>query len=464
MSEIVKFNDREYTFNCGFYSYRSNVFNTGVNSTLAPISYNTLQELVINDSLFRTFLDAKLTIKTIDSGAESTPLLNFQFFSNNNNGVLLQIQPVELNGSTPLFLQQNTLEFYSVIEDQSVYGPNTGKNQLQHFTLQDTKEARLKETKVASVGINKADITKYAGDNISDIFKRVTGSSVVSAGVAHGNIEYTYPNHFNAFDAINFLIPYNMSMVNTLPVQNILKYDYTLNQLVSFPVVAPFLLADSLYANTETFVLGDDQSAQLSELNTGGSPAGPTPSIILPENRLNTVAYSNINFNIANNDLTPICVMSTSDYYNNIIMLYIDLQEQIKLFDNNIIKQKLAQLYGNDVRLNIDLDNNKLASNKNNYKIVDTNLPITLASDVLKSQLYSSFIFQNMYMTFTVLGQPYRKPGKFINIRPQLLENTGTAAERKLTGQWLVTEVKHIFTGDGKYTNVIQCVKPFVNK
>ena len=115
-------------------------------------------------------------------------------------------------------------------------------------------------------------------------------------------------------------------------------------------------------------------------------------------------------------------------------------------------------------RRNVDLDEHKLQKNKLNYKIINTNLNINLAVDVAKAQLYNSFIFQNMYMVFTVPGQPYREPGKFINIKPLLLENTGTATERKLVGQWLVTEVKHVFTGDGKYNNIIQCVKPFINK
>ena len=76
----------------------------------------------------------------------------------------------------------------------------------------------------------------------------------------------------------------------------------------------------------------------------------------------------------------------------------------------------------------------------------------------------NSFVFQNMYMTIVTKGQPYREPGKFININKQQNLNTGSAADRKLIGQWLVTEVQHIFTGTGTYTNIIQCVKPFINK
>ena len=84
---------------------------------------------------------------------------------------------------------------------------------------------------------------------------------------------------------------------------------------------------------------------------------------------------------------------------------------------------------------------------------------------VAKSQLYNAFIFQNMFLTFTTDGQPYREPGKFINIQKNLqTNNLGSAYERKIIGQWYVTEVKHIITQEGTYKNVFQCVKPFINK
>jgi hypothetical protein len=468
MSELIKFNDREYSFDCGVVSHRlDDALQT--TASLAPISYNTLQELVINDSLFDPFLDATLTIKTKGSGVEATPLLGFQFFSNNNNGVVLKIQPTDIQGTDVFFLTQNTLEFYGVVGDQTVYGSDSSIEQLQQFTLCDVKEARLKETKLAAVNIPSVTQSKSIVKNINNITKRIIGEDILTEGTSDSNninnsFDYVFPSHFNGFDAINFLIPYNISIVNNLPVQNILRYDYTRKHFTSTPVVQPLLTPRAESSNIETFILGGDESVQLPELNRGDAPAAPVPQIISPNNRVNNIAYSNVSYNIANNDLLPICVLNTVNPYNVTSMVYIDLEEQIKLFDNNIIKQDLARIYGNNVRLNVDLDIHKLKNNKLNYKIVNTNLNINTAVDIAKAQLYNSFIFQNMYMVFTVPGQPYREPGKFINIKPLLLQNTGTATERKLVGQWLVTEVKHVFTGDGKYNNIIQCVKPFINK
>lgn len=462
MSELIKFNDREFSFNCGVISQRT-IADTP-NATLAPISYNTLQELVINDSLFDPFLDATLTIKTNGNGVEATPLLGFEFYSNNSNGVVFKIQPTDVIKLNDEFKSKNTLEFYGIICDQTVYGSDSSIEQLQQFKLQDIKEAKLRETKVAAVNIPKVTSQKSIPENIIDITAKIinTSGDILKSNFDEIRFDYTYPNHFNGLDAINFLLPYNIITINGLPIQNVFKYNYTTSTFYNIPVVFPFLNPNIEYSNLETFVVGEDDSAPMPGYNQGAAPQGPSPAVVLPSNKINNIAYNNVNFDIANNDLLPICVMNTVNPLNVTSMVYVDLEEQIKLFDNNIIKQELTRIYGDGVRLNIDIDQSKL--NKLNYKIVNTNLPINVAVDVAKAQLYNSFIFQNMYMTFTVPGQPYREPGKFINIKKTLTENTGSATQRKLIGQWLVTEVKHIFTGNGTYTNVIQCVKPFVNK
>lgn len=483
MSERIKINNRNFLFDCAAVSYRTQTTpgtnipglivseTTNINATVAPIGYNTIQEIVINDSLFDPFIDGAITFKTTNNGIEAIPGVGFEFFSNNNNTIALKIEPEDTSTLTNSneVKKHNIIRFSGTVCESSSYAPETGNSQLHYFKLQDINESRLRQIKVAATLIPKVDGNKYIYENIGDLLNRTInvttlGNNTIALpiGVNKLGFDYTYPNHFNAFDALNFLIPYNLSKVNELPVQNILKYDYTTNQFNNTPITQPFLTANQESANLETFVLGEDESAQLPTLNQGIAPPGPSPDIVLPDNKLNNLSYNNVNYNIANNDLLPICVMNTVNPLNVISMVYIDLQEEIRLFDNNIIKQELARLYGKDVKLNIDIDESKL--NKLNYKIVNTNLDINTAVDVARAQLYNSFIFQNMYMTFVVTGQPYREPGKFINIKKRLLTNTGSAADRKLVGQWLVTEVKHIFSGDGTYKNVIQCVKPFINK
>lgn len=483
MSERIKINNRDFLFDCAAVSYRTQTTpgtnitglitpdKTNINATVAPIGYNIIQEIVINDSLFDPFMDGTITFKTTNNGIEAIPGVGFEFFSNNNNTIALKIEPEDTSTLTSSneVKKHNIIQFSGTICESSSYAPETGNSQLHYFKLQDVNESKLREIKVAAVGIPKVDGTQNIFFNIGNLlgktinaninFNGLLGTGGASTGVG---FNYTYPSHFNAFDALNFLIPYNISKVNELPVQNILKYDYTTKQFNCAPITQPFLTARQQSANLETFVLGEDESAQLPTLNQGIAPPGPSPDIVLPDNKLNNLSYNNVNYNIANNDLLPICVMNTINPLNIVSMVYIDLQKEIQLFDNNIIKQELTRLYGNEVKLNIDIDESKL--NKLNYKIVNTNLDINTAVDVARAQLYNSFIFQNMYMTFVVTGQPYREPGKFINIKKRLLTNTGSAADRKLVGQWLVTEVKHIFSGDGTYKNVIQCVKPFINK
>lgn len=471
MSEVVKFNNRNFIFECGAISNR--ITNSSPDPKIIPISFNAIGEIVINDSLFDPFLDATLTLKTTNNGLEATPLLNFEFFANNNNTISFKIEPEDTATLEGEVKGHNIIGFRGIICHSDAYGPDTSVGQLHFFKLTDYREAILRQTKLAAIQIPKVDVNYNISQNIDNITRKVLNIGVNAGDEQSSNyiaendtggikFDYVYPNHFNAFDAINFLIPYNITDVGELPIQNIFKYNYTFDIFGSIPITQVFQNPYSGESNLETFIIGEDQIETNSALNTNEAPRGPNSTILLPDNKINNIAYNNIHFDVANNDLLPICVMNTVNPLNVVSMVYIDLEEQIKLFDKNIIKDNLAQLYGRDVKLNIDIDQSK--TGKQNYKIFNTNFNIDTAVKVAKAQLYNSFIFQNMYMTITTKGQPYREPGKFININKQQNLNTGSAADRKLIGQWLVTEVKHIFTGNGTYTNVIQCVKPFVNK
>jgi len=471
MSEIVKFNNRNFIFECGAISNR--VTNGSPDPKIIPISYNTIGEIVVNDSLFDPFLDGSITLRTTNNGLESTPVLNFEFFANNDNTISFSIEPEDTANGEEYVKKHNIVGLRGIICRSDTYGPDTGIGQLHSFQLTDYREAILKQTKLAAIQIPKVDGNYNISQNIDKITREVLNIGVNAGDIESSNyitendsgsirFDYVYPNHYNAFDAINFLIPYNITDIGELPIQNILRYNYVYDIFGSIPITQVFQNPYSAESNLETFVIGEDQSEPIPGLNQDRAPSGPNSAVILPDNKINNIAYNNIHFNVSNNDLLPICVMNTTNPLNVTSMVYVDLQEQIKLFDKNIIKDNLSQLYGRDVKLNIDIDFSK--TDKTNYKIINTNFDINTAVKVAKAQLYNSFIFQNMHMTIVTKGQPYREPGKFININKQQNLNTGSAADRKLIGQWLVTEVKHIFTGTGAYTNVIQCVKPFVNK
>lgn len=74
------------------------------------------------------------------------------------------------------------------------------------------------------------------------------------------------------------------------------------------------------------------------------------------------------------------------------------------------------------------------------------------------NKVFKSFIFDNIALTFRVKGQPYRDPGKFIqiNVDVKTLNNNNDLSE--INGYWYVVAVNHIFEND-TYYNDFTCVK-----
>jgi len=460
--ELIKLNNNDFSFTCGAFS--NSIVNGTSTPQFFPISFGSVNEIVINDNLFDPFVDVELSLKTPGSFLENTPFVNFSFKSNNRNLISFSIE--QKRGVTGEPQSHEKFKFVGAICDSNVITSDTSLGELQTFKLIDANEASLRETKVSGRYEKiRGDIS--VSENIFNIINDVTGINKDEELFRDSdvNIDYLLPNHFNGYDAINFLLPYNVTTDNTIPVQCLVKYDYIKGTLLNVPITSPFTEANGPKTNLETFLLGDNRDIPFRALKDSDrdlSPQGPQPQYIPIDNKLNNIAYNNVTFGISNEDLLPCYVMNTTSPTNTNSFAFVDLEEEIKAFDENIIKL-LADLYGDGVRLNVDLDTSK--TDKNNYRVISSVFSNDINVKVAKSQLYNSFILQNMFLSFTTNGQLYREPGKFINITKDLSQNnTGSAFEKKIIGQWLITEVKHIITGNGLYKNLIQCVKPFVNK
>lgn len=75
-----------------------------------------------------------------------------------------------------------------------------------------------------------------------------------------------------------------------------------------------------------------------------------------------------------------------------------------------------------------------------------------------RNQVLYAAIYLNECISFTCLGATKRTAGKFIGIDKDQTKASDNPFDYKLLGQWLTTNVKHIFTQDS-YNNEIQCVK-----
>jgi len=461
-SETIKLNDRDFLFTCGAFSTKLGDKEEN-NMKFFPISFGSIDRIVINDSIFNPFVDVDLTIKTPASIFENTPLYDFQFHANNRNSIAFNIEPADTSTLNSTYSNANKLQLFGTINDSNVIVSDSSLTQLTFFKLIDSNESKLHETKISNVQ-ESVDSTSTVGENIANIITKVTG--IQTGDFNNGDLKldfnYYFPVNSTVYEAINFLLPYNIGTVNTIPTQNFLRYNSTTQLFDNTPVTNIFTNLGAVESNLETFLLADNDGANIQELNTGISPEGPQPDFIASTNKINNISYNNVTFDIANNDFVSVYVSNTTNPTNINSFTYVDVGVAISDFDKNIIKP-MASYYSDKVRLNVDLDTSKI--NKQNYKVLTSVFDNSINVQVAKSQLYNAFIFQNMFLTFTTDGQPYREPGKFINIKKKLDKvNTGSAFERKIIGQWYVTEVKHIITGDGKYKNFFQCVKPFINK
>lgn len=456
----IALNGRDYKFNCGLYS-----------STLPdapykymPLSFGNIQEITLIDNLFEPFIGGEVVVNATGNFIENSPLLNFKFNSNNRNMFTINLYPTDVDGGDEKIKLDNTLYLNGAIDKLSVIASDTGNTQFHSFEVKDINQVSLEEKKVANI-YEKINTSITVAENIKQILTTGINKDIVNGQYNNGtekiDRDYVFPIYFNLFDAINFLLPYNLTIEEDLTAQLFLKYDYRIEQFKNFTIFNIFTNADKAQNNLESFLLGDDDGPPLSN-NTGGEVAAPRSTVTPKDNKVNNLAYTNVDFSVSNEILVPIMVSNTTDFTNSNLFTYVDIKTEIDNFQKRII-DKLKPLYSKDIKLNVDLDPSKI--NRENYRVMSSPFSNELNVKVAKSQMYNSFVMHNMNMIFVTNGKPYREPGKFINIvKPPGGKAVDTPHEHKLFGQWLVTEVRHIITGSGSYKNVIQCVKPFVNK
>lgn len=458
MSEVIKLNDTEYEFNCTFFNATQ-----GDNSVfLNSVSYNAFEYLEIVDAMFSPFLQCRFAIDNPLNFIEKQPGPNpFTFNSNNRNLCNLSLVPVGLKRVNKKIAEQNILKIFGVLNEGAVLSSDKNDASILCFDLIDTKEAALTEQKVG-YKYPKINTSLTIGANIKEILKQahpgVPDSTIFDEKFNLGDVQittqYLFPLSYTLLDAINFLLPFNIATVNNIESQLFLKYNYDKKKYFNYSVYDFFNNATSSDVNQETFILGGKEGAKGAQTNS--APGGVSKT--LKDNILHNVGFSNVNFNVSNTEFLPIYCATTTQPDDINTVKFFDIVEARTLFEDNVLKtESMKSIYGNDILLNVDLDESK--TSQQNYKIIATQFNDSINEKLAKAQLYNSFIFQNMTLNFTVPGQPYRQAGVFINI-VRATDTDGKEFDKKLLGQWLVTDVIHRIV-KGTYTTHIQCVKPF---
>lgn len=465
MSETIKLNDRYFEFDCSFINATSD----DKSYPLSPISYNCFEYIEIVDNMFSPFLDCNFAIQNPLNFIEKQPGTNpFKFSANNRNLCNINLTPVETKDSDNSYISKsNVLNVFGALDEGAISSSNNSEASILTFSLIDSKLASLLEVKIGHV-YPKIQTNITISENIKNILQQihlndeVIGSdfNLGAVGGAQITTNYPFPLHYNLYDAIQFLLPFNVAIVNNIESQLFLKYNYDSGTYSNYSIYDMFNKATTMKVNQETFILGGKEGAETDIQDfTHQQPTNNIITKTFKDNILHNVSFSNINYKISNKELLPIYYTSTTDPTNINTLSYIDLESSMKLFETNVLNTaSMKSLYGDaNIKLNVDLDESKVG--QQNYKIISTPFTGNINEKIAKAQLYSSFIFQNMSLSFTCLGQPYRQAGVFINIA-RASDTVGVEFDKKLLGQWLVTDVTHIIQ-KGKYTTRLQCVKPF---
>ena len=139
----------------------------------------------------------------------------------------------------------------------------------------------------------------------------------------------------------------------------------------------------------------------------------------------------------------------------NISVKYQDLKQS---FENNALVNSLGATSNLPVRADVSGDTQKGPREKIlafNYNIEELGQDILV--DGITSMVHKSFIYDNNAIVFTVLGNPYRKPGSFIQLHGCVPDNNNNDT----SGYWYVIGIKHIFENE-IYSNEITAVKIFI--
>lgn len=472
MSEIIKLNDRDFIFDCTFINGTPQVTSTGKNTIpVQPISYSSIEFLEIVDNIFNPFLQIRMGIRTPYNFTEKMPGDNaFRFNPNSRNFCYISLVPKDIKdvGINEKLLDGSRITFTGIINDSKVISTDdTGSTTITILDIIDSKEASLKEQKVGFV-YEKIDTSITVAENIKNLLLKIhPNDSVIgpefnlgSQGGIKINQSYIFPLQYTLLDAIQFLLPFNIATVNSLPSQLILRYDSATQTYYNSSLFDLFNKADQDDINLETFILGSQQP------NNSGEAAPQLPNnnvtTTLKDNMINNISFSNVTFNVSNKDLLPIFCASTTNPTNINSLSFISLKEQLEEFEKKVLRTgPMLKIYGrggggDNIVVNVDLDPSKVG--RDNYKLITTPFDDTVNVPMAKAQMYNSFIFENMVLSFRTTGQPYRSPGHFINVART--GNTGGSFDERMLGQWIVTEVIHSFTG-GAYNNSIQGVKPY---
>ena len=378
---------------------------------------------------------------------------------------------------------------FSIRDYEDILGPNNA-TKAKRLYFWDIKYQFLKEKNSnfsTAVNREETDNIKNVEQISNDSRSMYTGDAIKQALLANNIIDYvdtdnfeqgflkifyTSPTDTNVLSDIEYLMKYHLSApenVDKGPDLSILSYDRFKQQLTLRPLSWYFK-----QAGNDATKPGKFQLEHLFVEKNGDIDITPKP--ILSPIKFDNTINDNIDINMLDyNKISLYKFVDMAGYDNSRVIVSqptytYDFKTKkyiLNQSNNNVkhFKDKLKELYlsdsvyGKNPSPLITLNKTKLENQSVNPDWIHQENTTFAKYRGLKQLLYSG-VFLNQCINFWLKGSTHRIPGRFYAIDKDVGADGKLAY--KLYGQWLCTEVKHVFggkLGNNYYANNITAVK-----
>jgi hypothetical protein len=426
MAELYKINNIDY--NCEF-KFK--------NSDGQEIEYtkSALRSLSIIESFFNPFVYGSVAVANPYDLFEDKYILR----GDGRDEFSLLIHPEE----NP----DDKLEYTFILTEEANYGnPEVRSENIKKFSFIHKDALPFMD----KIPYSKSFEGKV-GELLKDIFKELLGDDMVDEeNWEDGDftISYIPPLTFRYIDLIFYMMRHYYAKDGDIYVKGFIQYDaekqkYQLNLLSKIfeknkdNVMEAFTLSDFADSGETSNQNNPPPDAEVSEYNNG----------------MRNIGYS-----------TPMYGWNNDYFINTVVhgydpILGIHKMRLTKLKDiEDKWKKKFVESFksiGGQPKPFVV----KNKTTKQKFRHFRSPYPVEDAVKMVEAELYNTLTFYNLRSIFSNLGSSNRHGGKFIDVVK--VGDAEQKSDEKLLGRWFVTELRHLFLGDG-YTNDFTCCKTYV--
>ena len=426
MANTYKINDVEYECEFKF-----------TNSDGQEMEYtnSAVRGLTIIDNIFNPFISGSIGIASPYDIFEDKFLLR----GDGRDELSLSINPT----NNP---KDKIEETFILVEEENYGNPEVRSENIKKFSILHKDSLPFMDK--IPYGISYSG---KAGEILKEIFKELLGDEKVDEeDWEDGDFTLTYhpPLTFRYIDVVYYLLQHYYAKDGDMYVKGFINYKLD-KQKYKLALLSKIFEENSDNV-IEAFTVSDFATEPKTE-----NPNNPPPDAEVSQfnNGLKNFAYSTPMYKF-NNDL----FLNTIIYgYDPILGIH---KKRILRLDD--IKKKWEKKFVESFKSIGGKPKGFLPKNKTTeQKFRHYRTPYSVEDSVkmVEADVYNNLTFYNLQCSFTNLGSLNRSSGKFLDIAK--IGDVEQKSDEKLLGRWFVTEIRHIFLGDG-YTNEFICYKTYV--